>query len=269
MRDLGGKKQRLARISDSSGSLLTGPSGSHELVGGTGPLDGDAEVDVLLELWSVGLMSAILLQTVAIAACAVAPRPAMERLSRIGAAGNFTNNAHRDLQRLLNLGDLDAFIPRPLVAKVPLIDVAKRPRKMSEYPYPIMLPHVFLSVMYEQHRWEFDTFIRGSKPMCEFWSNIPDSSPQYTGHPAKHINAKDKLIPLRLHGDGVPIGQAHKRSFDVMSFTSLTAEPGTTWETRVFLAGVVSEAKFNGNASTTSSMDKIWQILVWSFACLT
>ena len=28
------------------------------LVGGTGPLDGDAEVDVLLELWSLGLMRA-------------------------------------------------------------------------------------------------------------------------------------------------------------------------------------------------------------------
>ena len=97
LRGLGGKKQRLPRISDPSGSLLTGPSASHGSVGGTGPLDGDAEVDVLLELWSLGLMSALILQTIANAACKVAPRPAMERLSHIGAAGNVRGNAHRDL----------------------------------------------------------------------------------------------------------------------------------------------------------------------------
>ena len=263
VRAFGGKKQRLARC----GSL---PElfASHGSVGGTGPLDGDAEVDVLLELWSLGLMSALLLQTIAQAACLVAPRPAMERLSHIGAEGNVRGNAHRDLQRLLHLGSLDTYIARPLITKVPLIDVAKTPRKMSEYPYPIMLPHEFLSVMYEHHRWEFNTFIQGPKPLSAFWSNIPDSSPQYTGHPAKHIDNKDKLIPLRLHGDGVPTGQAQKRSFDVISMSSLTSEPGTTWETRFFLAGVVKEAKFDGDASATSTMDKIWQILLWSFVCL-
>ena len=59
LRGLGGKKQRLACISDPSGSLLTGPSASHASVGGTGPLYRDPEVDVLLELWSLGHMSAL------------------------------------------------------------------------------------------------------------------------------------------------------------------------------------------------------------------
>ena len=88
VRAFGGKKQRLARC----GSL---PElfASHGSVGGTGPLDGDAEVDVLLELWSLGLMSALLLQTIAQAACLVAPRPAMKRLSHIGAEGNVRGNA--------------------------------------------------------------------------------------------------------------------------------------------------------------------------------
>jgi len=271
----GGKKQRLARIPDADLARRAGqgstPRGIPSFAVGaasSGPLDGDAEVDVLLELWSLGLMSALLLQTIANAACKVAPRPAMERLSHIGSGGNVRGNAHRDLQRLLQLGRLDVYIPRPLITKVPLMDVAKKPPKMSEYPYPIMLPHEFLSVMYEHHRWEFDTFIQGPKPLSAFWSNIPDSSPQYTGHPAKHISDKDRLIPLRLHGDGVPIGKAKKRSLDVISMSSLTSEPGTTWETRFFLAGVVSGAKFDGNAYMTSTLDKIWQILLWSFVCL-
>ena len=68
IRAFNGKHQRLARALP-MGALASQASGSGEpvLVGGltVGPLDGDAEVDVLLELWSLGLMSAILLQTVA------------------------------------------------------------------------------------------------------------------------------------------------------------------------------------------------------------
>ena len=66
IRAFGGKHQRSARALP-TGALASQASGSGEpvLVGGltAGPLDGDAEVDVLLGLWSLGLMSAILLQT--------------------------------------------------------------------------------------------------------------------------------------------------------------------------------------------------------------
>ena len=93
------------------GALASQASGSGEpvLVGGltVAPLDGDDEVEVLLELWSLGLMSAILVQTTAQAACQVAPRPAMEALARIGTSGDFSANARGDLRRKLNLGNLD------------------------------------------------------------------------------------------------------------------------------------------------------------------
>ena len=110
-----------------------------------GPLDGDAEVDVLSELRSLGLMSAILLQTIAQAACQVAPRPATEALARIGTSGDFSANAHRDLRRKLNLGNLDLNTPPPLLTDIPL-RVAKqrgglRTMVTEELRYPVMLPH--------------------------------------------------------------------------------------------------------------------------------
>ena len=112
-----------------------------------GPLEGDAEVDVLLELWSPGLVSATLLRTIAQAACQVAPRPAMEALARIGTSGDFSANAHRDLRRKLNLG-----IPLPLLTGIPLRFAKQRGglRTMvtEELRYPVMLPHEFLAVMY-------------------------------------------------------------------------------------------------------------------------
>ena len=46
----------------------------------------------------------------------------------------------------------------------------------------------------------------------------------------------------------------------------MLSKPGTTWETRFFLAGVITEAKFEGNATEKSTMDSIWKILLWPFA---
>ena len=125
----------------------------------------------------------------------------------------------------------------------------------EELRYPVMLPHEFLAVMYLQHRSKFDAFILGPQPLSECWGHIPADSPQYVGHPAKHIEPKDQLVPLRLHGDGVPIGK-------------MVGDRGSTWETRFFLAGVVSEAKSPTEDPATSTMHKIWQILLWSSGCL-
>ena len=57
-------------------------------------------------------------------------------------------------------------------------------------------------------------------------------------------------------------------SFDVVSFPSMNPKAGNTWETRFCLTGVVSEVKACGDTVDTSTMDKIWKILLWSFGCL-
>eukprot|EP00974_Lingulodinium_polyedra_P040493 3889142-Lingulodinium_polyedra.AAC.1 len=68
---VGGKHQRLARAALTAGALASGSQDPivPELFENKGPLEGYPEVEVLLELWSLGLVSAILLQTVAAAAC--------------------------------------------------------------------------------------------------------------------------------------------------------------------------------------------------------
>ena len=103
----GGKHQRLARAVVTAAVAARAAGSQDPVIPETlhaSPLDGDAEVNVLLELWSLGLMSAVLLQSIAAAACVVAPRPTMRNLAKIGAAGAFQGNAHRDLERQLNRG---------------------------------------------------------------------------------------------------------------------------------------------------------------------
>ena len=95
-----------------------------------------------------------------------------------------------------------------------------------------MLPHELLAFMYSKKRSEFNDFIIGSGSPSNFWTEVPLTDPRYVGHPAKAVRQKEMLIPLRIHGDGVPVGKGKTRTNAVVSFRSMLSKPGTTWETR-------------------------------------
>ena len=54
------------------------------------------------------------------------------------------------------------------------------------------------------------------------------------------------------------IDKGKKRTFDVTSFSSMTGNRGTTWETHFFMSGVVSDAKSKGADATTSTEGLVW-----------
>ena len=75
----GGKWQRLRTVQAQPSE--PGPSSTNRP---GGPLHGDPEVDLLLELWALGIISGPTLQQIGKAANAAAPRPQVETLSRLG-----------------------------------------------------------------------------------------------------------------------------------------------------------------------------------------
>ena len=79
-----------------------------------------------------------------------------------------------------------------------------------------MLPHLFFASLFQNNRSVFDRFVVGHMDLEEWWSHIPLDDPRFMGHPAKRMS-KSKLIPLRIHGGGAPIGKGKKRIFDVVS----------------------------------------------------
>ena len=234
----GGKHQRLARA-EILGGLLGQAASSNEPIRPEdlrpGPLDGDDEVDTLLELWAMGLLSATLLQNIAASACNVAPRPQMTALKNLGSGGVHQGNAHRDLQRKLNMGNLDSFVATPLFVKLPLRDTRRLPATKKELSYPILLPHEFLSVMYENNRTIFDTFIVGAGNLVDFWSHVREGDPRLSGHPVKRKADKSRVVPLRIHGDGVPVGKGKNKSMDILSFSSMSGLHGCTWDTKILM----------------------------------
>ena len=121
--------------------------------------------------------------------------------------------------------------------------------------------------MYLQHRSEFDAFILG-----------PDLVRVLGAHSCRQSSIRG--APSQAHRTEGPAGApeaAQRRSADWQGQEenvrhhfglSMVCERGSTWETRFFLAGVVSEAKSPAEDRATSTMHKIWQILLWSFGCL-
>ena len=98
--DTGGSHQRFASARSFGGgsSSQVAParpgSGAPDLR--PGHLDGDPEVDVLIEFWSLGVISAKTLQAIAAVAVLVAPSPAMNELASLSNV-----HLHRDLTRKL------------------------------------------------------------------------------------------------------------------------------------------------------------------------
>ena len=233
----GGKHQRLQRARvDHVGPLPAAGSASGPRLG---PLDGDPEVDVLIELWSLGVLSAKTLRTIATAAVKVAPRPAMCELASLS-EGHF----HRDLSRKLKLGSND--IPVPIQVPLPLRDENAKPAKLVEgRSYPVLLPHEVIANMYEAHPEEFKNHVLGLAPLSEFWSHVGDLDPR---HPLTRIeNFRECVVPLRIHGDGVPVAKRRGRSLDAISWSSIVGIKGApSWDSKFLIFAMVDAAKIQG-----------------------
>ena len=140
------------------------------------------------------------------------------------------NNCHRDLQRKLGVNGI-AVAPLMQIS-LSLWDSSAKPRATKiDSHYPVLLPHELLGMMHEKNQLEFDVFVRGTEPLTAFWNHVPPTHPWLAGSPILSTpRCEQRVIPLRLHGDGVHDGQSKGRTLDVISISSLTgdkAPPGT------------------------------------------
>ena len=242
-----------------------GASSSTE-AGPAGLLDDDPEIIVLLELWALGLIPASTLQQIGNASNIVAPRPAAAALAALGTHGAYKGNIHRDLMKQLQL--TQDSLAKPLHVKLTVWNKAARPPACAEVNWPILLPHELLASLYSGYKDEFDKFWLGSAPLASWWGHVPDDDPRLQGHPVRRLdNFRNRVIPIRLHGDGVPVGKAKGRSMDLLTINSLTGNLGSSWDRTLMLVAMIDSIKTKGGPNNEQTMDKVWNILLWSFAC--
>ena len=179
-----------------------GPERPAQRPRGAGPLDGDAEVELLCELWAIGSIPAHVLQQIGEAAVVSSPRPQMSALAALGSHGAYKGNITRDLRQLLHLGSND--MPEPYIIKVPMWDSTCNPPTVKERELPIVLPHEIAATLYAKYRADFDRWIGTRESIAEFWSQVHPDDPRRS-HPVFGQELySERAIPVRMHGDGVP-----------------------------------------------------------------
>ena len=133
--------------------------------------------------------------------------------------------------------------------------------------YPFQLPHAFIAGMYEQFPAVFNHFIKGVRPLSEFWDSVRSTDPRLLCHPMQSTpQYKNNAVPMRIHVDAVPIGRGKNTSMKIVSISSMTGEPGCTWLTKLLLFVMTSTAVVKNSVGKT--WDRAWKILIWSFEAM-
>ena len=192
-----------------------------------------ALLELLIGHWSWGLVSAPFVQKCCAAAVADGIRhPHVQRFATCGSGINNEVNVHRDFMRVLCKPDMYnaiATIQLPMKHNV-------RSVGWDWEETHVMLPHLLFATLYEKYNESFEARLVGDfNRIRKFWEELESvGCPRYAAHPVRcRDNHKDFAIPIKLHGDGVPVvgvSRAWCKSANVLEWSGLLA-PGSTIDT--------------------------------------
>lgn len=217
----------------------------------------------LEEQWAWGYMSAQTIQRIASLAVtdmknqgANNPPQALLDIAKIGSFGAHPQNCHRDLQSFLPKKSL---LPQPLQVSLKM--------KAGMLLQSIMLPHLVFNAMYNKFPNYFKTFFvpGGEDRLCKFWEGMQTHPCMANGVLQSKPSYPKRMIPLSLHGDGVPtvgIGKVWAKLSLCFSWSSLLKDGGC--KATSLLIWTCFEALMAGK----ETLDDFFQILTWSFNCM-
>ena len=221
-----------------------------------GPQSGLA--NLLLHLWSSGILSATMVRQVAhLAMEAGASHNDLQKLASAGNWGRQSGNIHR---QIMNKLCPHVMLPEPFHIKVECID-PKTSLEKEDWA-AVFLPHLQFAHLGEHYPEFFNkTFCCAKGSLERFWTGVQKvKDDRLAGHPMcleKHW--KTKVVPLMVHGDGV---EYHNRdSLMVWSWGCMLAE-------LPFLKQHMLLAAFPKSCTTPKTWQPIWKWLKWSFEAL-
>lgn len=185
----------------------------------------------------------------------------IEKLSEIGAEGQASQNALRDLEKRL---------AKPKLEEARLtFDCNLRSHRsryvLQNFQQDLLLPHMIFHVLYRDYPGEFAKKFTGNPGEMERFWREQEGSPLLEGHPLKaRPRWRETTIPLAVHGDGTPVtglGKGWGKMMDACSFLSLLAQGQTRDLLMLLFAGMQ-------HMMTKNSMRTVWKILAWSFEAL-
>ena len=212
---------------------------------------------LLIQKWSVGEISATLVQELAAAAkCSGCFQRDVAALAALGTHGIHMGNCHRDLVRkYFN----KIVTPEPWLVKT---KVAARDETGAaierEASIPILLPHEWVHSLF---KWDMQVEILGTPNTHNFWDAVLKGKPARAEMSKEYFSQRGvgEVIPFTIHGDAAPHTEID--SLMVVSIRSMTTEKSVGY-TQLLLAVLPKLAK------TKTTWDPIWKTLCWSLESL-
>ena len=220
----------------------------------------------LMSLWSWGTMSAPLVQSLAKAAYDDGlTHPEIQRMAKIGGAGQYPGNMQRDLLAMSeaesSLSQVQTFIP---------IRLLKKGHLSVDFNLAFLLPHKLFSFLFEYMAPAFQSSVLGGDAgnVPKFWAAMK-SHPFLTSRPDLQSRPDlGKVVPIALHGDGVAYMQVRRtggKSMDVLSWSSLLTKGPTKSSSFLIFVVVKNMVKEWGMNQT---WPRVWKVLCWSLEAL-
>ena len=179
----------------------------------------------------------------------------LQNISKLGNSGSQPRNCKRDLISLLAPYGFEVS-----EHKIPL-KCGKGLKKIALFSQPFLLPHVFLSSLWNNFRNSFSTLVCPDADALEHFWDAMDNHPALVDHAMKtRPNWKRRAIPLVLHGDAVPvtgIGRSWSRSMLNISVSSVLGR-GPAMDTQ-FLIFWLMTALFVD--------DRLTMLMAWKIIC--
>ena len=231
----------------------------------------------LLEEYAFGGISANQVQKLAhVAHLDGLHHPDIDKLASFGTWGKHWGNIDRDLRRYVKEVYLnDIHMPSAETYELPL-KILKGPDKgVHLMPHYYMAPHVLMSYLHNAFPKDFAQKILGTKDaMAEFWAGVPSTDPRLEQLRKDHPDYRKCVVPLVIHGDGVPCTKNH--SLDTMSVESLLSKRSidkhhSTVDYIFFMTGVFTQTMVGGEEEDTSlgiTKKEMWVPLVHSLRAL-
>ena len=247
----GGLHQRIRRAQEQATGAESSQSNGH-------PRSHLAEL--MMSMWSWGLMSCPLMQKLALAAVNDGlGHPEVQLLANLGTQGKYPNHMHEELMRKLN--------PPPIAEALwPFKAHVKIGKAVHLFDHVVLLPHLLFACIYKRFKVVFiDSFCGGSTGnIRRFWTAMRScNNPAYTNHPVQQRQEhEDKCIPIQIHADGVPVTGIQRswgKSVEIWSWASLLCDGGTLVSN--FIAYMIWTKMISEEFDVR---DEFMQVFVWS-----
>jgi hypothetical protein len=141
----------------------------------------------------------------------------LDFLANMGTKGLFPANMYRDLMK--NHIEPTGFSP-PGSFYLPL---KVGPTDIRRVHQAIILPHVWFADMYHNHPDAFKSRVAPGEASLERWWHDMESHPIMRSNPFEgRPEYRQRCIPIRIHGDAVPVvgtGKVWQKMMDVYSWT--------------------------------------------------